>query len=206
MSEGVEVSFVMPCLDEAETLEACISAAQRCIESHGLAGEIIVADNGSSDGSQEIARRCGARVVDVKERGYGAALMGGFEAATGRYLVMGDADESYDFAEVMPMIELKLLRTFVLVRKTSVIIPMDEGDFLTSKIGRSFRYSKELPPYGSDTISKFPEGPITVRIQSMTCWGPPWNPLWTLKELCMRTVSPSVSPMVRNLCSSCDDV
>ena len=105
MSEGVEVSFVMPCLDEAETLETCISAAQRCIESHGLAGEIIVADNGSSDGSQEIARRCGARVVDVKERGYGAALMGGFEAATGRYLVMGDADESYDFAEVMPMIE-----------------------------------------------------------------------------------------------------
>jgi len=100
-----EVSFVMPCLDESETLEGCIEAAKRCISEHGLQAEIIIADNGSTDGSQEIARRCGARVVAVVERGYGAALMGGFDAARGRYLVMGDADQSYDFGEAFDMIE-----------------------------------------------------------------------------------------------------
>jgi glycosyltransferase involved in cell wall biosynthesis len=103
--EEIEVSFVMPCLDEAETLEGCIDAAMRCIREHGLQGEVVIADNGSTDGSQEIARRCGARVVDVAERGYGAALMGGFEAARGRFLVMGDADQSYDFGEAFAMIE-----------------------------------------------------------------------------------------------------
>ena len=101
----LEVSFVMPCLDESETLEGCIEAAKRCISEHGLRAEIIIADNGSTDGSQEIARRCGARVVAVAERGYGAALMGGFEAARGRFLVMGDADQSYDFGEAFGMIE-----------------------------------------------------------------------------------------------------
>lgn len=101
----LEVSFVMPCLDEAETLEGCIENAKRCISLHGLRAEIIVADNGSTDGSQQIAVRCGARVVPVSERGYGAALMGGFEAARGRYLVMGDADQSYDFGEAFGMIE-----------------------------------------------------------------------------------------------------
>jgi glycosyltransferase involved in cell wall biosynthesis len=101
----LEVSFVMPCLDESETLEGCIEAAKRCISEHGLQAEIIIADNGSTDGSQEIARRCGARVVSVVERGYGAALMGGFDAARGRYVVMGDADQSYDFGEAFGMIE-----------------------------------------------------------------------------------------------------
>ncbi|MBI4538652.1 MAG: glycosyltransferase family 2 protein [Gemmatimonadetes bacterium] len=95
----------MPCLDEAATVERCIRAAQRCIERHGLAAEIIVADNGSRDGSQAIAARAGARVVSVRDRGYGNALLGGFEAARGRWLIMGDTDESYDFAEAMPMIE-----------------------------------------------------------------------------------------------------
>jgi hypothetical protein len=103
--EEVEVSFVIPCLDEAETLEGCIEAARRCIRKHDLDGEILVADNGSRDGSPEIARRGGARVVHVAERGYGAALMGGFDAARGRYLVMADADGSYDFEESMPLIE-----------------------------------------------------------------------------------------------------
>jgi glycosyltransferase involved in cell wall biosynthesis len=103
--DEIEVSFVMPCLDESETLEACIESAKRCISDHGLRAEIIVADNGSTDGSQEIATRCGARVVPVSQRGYGAALMGGFEAARGRFLVMGDADESYDFGETFGMIE-----------------------------------------------------------------------------------------------------
>ena len=102
---SVEVSFVMPCLDEAETLEGCVAAAKRCITANRLDAEIIIADNGSLDGSQEIARRCGARVVSIRERGYGAALNGGFEAARGRYLVMGDADQSYDFEEAIGMIE-----------------------------------------------------------------------------------------------------
>lgn len=103
--EDIEVSFVMPCLDESETLEGCIEAANRCISDHGLRAEIVVADNGSTDGSQDIARRCGARVISIAERGYGAALMGGFDAARGRFLVMGDADQSYDFEEAFGMVE-----------------------------------------------------------------------------------------------------
>jgi hypothetical protein len=99
------VSFVLPCLDEAETLEACLEGVRRTIRAHDLDAEIIVADNGSRDASVEIATRCGARVVHVAARGYGAALRGGFAAARGRYLVMGDADQSYDFAEAWPMIE-----------------------------------------------------------------------------------------------------
>lgn len=90
----------MPCLNEAETLERCVRRAVETLDSCGLAGEVIVADNGSTDGSQEIARRSGARVVPVPERGYGAALLGGIAAARGRYVVMGDADDSYDFGDV----------------------------------------------------------------------------------------------------------
>lgn len=101
----VEVSFVMPCLNEAETLEGCIDAAMACIRENHLAGEVIVADNGSTDSSQEIARRAGARVVDVSQKGYGSALMGGFAAARGKYLIMGDSDQSYDFGEAMKFIE-----------------------------------------------------------------------------------------------------
>jgi glycosyltransferase involved in cell wall biosynthesis len=101
----LEVSFVMPCLDEAETVEGCIRAAQACIERNGLSAEIIIADNGSSDDSREIARSAGARVVEVLRKGYGSALMGGIAAARGRYIVMGDADLSYDFSEAMPFIE-----------------------------------------------------------------------------------------------------
>jgi hypothetical protein len=103
--DAIEVSFVLPCLNEAETLEGCLREALRCIDEHGLAAEIIVADNGSTDGSQEIARRLGARVVAVPQRGYGAALMGGFDAARGRFLVMGDADLSYDFREAFALVE-----------------------------------------------------------------------------------------------------
>ncbi len=104
-SDSPEVSFVLPCLDEAETLEPCIRTIQQCITDANLDAEIIVADNGSSDGSREIATRLGARLVEVSDRGYGNALMGGFDAARGRFLIMGDADESYDFAEAFPMIE-----------------------------------------------------------------------------------------------------
>ena len=81
----------MPCLDEAQSLPLCIEKVQRVFEQEGIAGEIVVADNGSTDGSQNIARGMGARVVNVEQKGYGNALMGGISAARGRYLIMGDS-------------------------------------------------------------------------------------------------------------------
>jgi glycosyltransferase involved in cell wall biosynthesis len=96
----VELSVVMPCLNEADTLEDCIRAAEAGFAAAGVPGEIVVADNGSTDGSVEIAKRLGVRVVHVERRGYGAALMGGIAAARGRAVLMGDADRSYDFAEL----------------------------------------------------------------------------------------------------------
>ncbi len=92
-----ELTVLMPCLNEAETLATCIRKAQRFFEKSGVKGEILVADNGSTDGSQEIALAEGARVVPVSRRGYGAALIGGIEEARGKYIIMGDADDSYDF-------------------------------------------------------------------------------------------------------------
>jgi GT2 family glycosyltransferase len=100
VDDRLEVSIVMPCLDEAETLRSCIEEARGFLRRHGVAGEIVVADNGSTDGSREIATDCGARVVDVPTRGYGAALQAGIAAARGRYVVMGDADGSYDFGHL----------------------------------------------------------------------------------------------------------
>lgn len=94
----LELSIVMPCLNEAATVAACVAAARSFVIRSGLSAEILVADNGSTDGSRDLARAAGARVVAVSERGYGAALMGGIRAARGRYIVMGDADLSYDFA------------------------------------------------------------------------------------------------------------
>ena len=103
--ETPELSIVMPCLDEAETLATCIEKARRFLDAHAVAGEIIVADNGSTDGSQAIARRLGARVVDVPERGYGSALHGGITAARGRYVILGDSDDSYDFSDLGAFLE-----------------------------------------------------------------------------------------------------
>ncbi len=95
----------MPCLNEAETLETVISKALSCIEENRLSAEIVVANNGSTDGSQDIAGRLGARVVSVAERGYGCALRAGIEAANGRLVIMGDADDSYDFSAFFPFIQ-----------------------------------------------------------------------------------------------------
>jgi glycosyltransferase involved in cell wall biosynthesis len=100
-----EVSIVMPCLNEAETLQICIEKAQSALRRSGIKGEIIIADNGSSDGSRELALSCGAQVVPVERRGYGAALMGGIAAAAGEYIIMGDADDSYDFTQVPAFVE-----------------------------------------------------------------------------------------------------
>ena len=101
----VELSIVMPCLNEAETLAVCVKKAKAFIAEHGLVGEVIVADNGSTDGSQQIANALGARIVHVPDRGYGAAILGGIAAAKGRYVAMGDADDSYDFGALMPFVE-----------------------------------------------------------------------------------------------------
>lgn len=97
MDAEVELSIVMPCLNEAETLAVCLSKAQRFLERSGIQGELVVGDNGSTDGSQQIARSFGARVVDVPLRGYGAALYGAIVASRGTYCIMGDSDDSYDF-------------------------------------------------------------------------------------------------------------
>jgi glycosyltransferase involved in cell wall biosynthesis len=96
----LELSIVMPCLDEAATIAACITKAQASIERLGIRGEVVIADNGSTDGSRELASALGARVIDVATRGYGAALQDGIRAARGRYVIMGDADDSYDFGDL----------------------------------------------------------------------------------------------------------
>lgn len=106
--KDVDVSIVMPCLNESESLAHCIANAQealaRMMKCYGLSGEVVIADNGSTDGSQALARSLGARVVGVAQRGYGAALIGGFDDAHGKFLVMGDADGSYDFSDAVAMI------------------------------------------------------------------------------------------------------
>lgn len=101
----LEVSIVMPCLNESATVAACVHQALQAIAKVGTSGEVIVADNGSTDGSQEIARNAGARVVPVERKGYGSALLGGIAAARGRYILMGDADQSYDFGELPVFLE-----------------------------------------------------------------------------------------------------
>jgi glycosyltransferase involved in cell wall biosynthesis len=100
-----ELSIVIPCLNEVETVSNCVRKAVSWLESTVIFGEIIVADNGSTDGSVESSERAGARIVRVLEKGYGSALMGGIEAARGQYLIMGDADDSYDFSRLDGFIE-----------------------------------------------------------------------------------------------------
>ncbi len=114
-SDSVELSVVMPCLNEADTVAVCVEKALRAMKSADIAGEVIVADNGSTDGSCEIAAKLGARVVDVEAKGYGSALMGGIAAASGKYVLMGDADDSYDFLELPGFVE-KLRQGFDLVQ------------------------------------------------------------------------------------------
>ena len=104
-TDGVEVTVVIPCLDEAQSIAVCVEKAVRAMKDHGIAGEVIVADNGSTDGSQQLAERAGARVVLAERRGYGNALQAGIRAAAGDFIVMGDADDSYDFSELPRFVE-----------------------------------------------------------------------------------------------------
>jgi len=100
-----ELSILMPCLNEAETLATCIEKAQKALEDLNVRGEIVIADNGSTDGSPEIAFALGARVIHVAQKGYGSALLGGIKAARGKYIIMGDADDSYDFTNLGPFLD-----------------------------------------------------------------------------------------------------
>ncbi|WP_313115148.1 glycosyltransferase family 2 protein [Aequorivita sediminis] len=111
---NIELSIVMPCLNEAETLAVCINKAQSFFERENINGEVIIADNGSTDGSQKIATDLNATVVNVPQKGYGSALRGGIEAANGKYVIMGDADDSYDFSNLMPYV-IKLREGYDLV-------------------------------------------------------------------------------------------
>jgi len=110
----LELTILMPCLNEAETLEICIKKALKSLKENNIKGEVLIADNGSTDGSQEIAEKNGARVVNVPRRGYGSALIEGTKQAYGKYCIMGDADDSYDFSNIMPYVE-KLREGYELV-------------------------------------------------------------------------------------------
>ena len=136
-SSEIEFSIVMPCLNEAQTLLACITKAKKSIDQHQLKAEIIVADNGSSDGSQLIAKNNGTRVVNVKDSGYGAALCGGIAAAKGKYIIMGDADDSYNFSELTPFIE-KLREGFDLVMGCR--LPIGGGKIMPGAMPLKHRY------------------------------------------------------------------
>jgi hypothetical protein len=103
--QDVELTIVMPCLNEALTLGTCIQKALSALKKGNINGEVVIGDNGSTDGSQEIATKLGARVVPVAKRGYGAALQAGIAAAKGRYIIMGDSDDSYDFSNIDPFVE-----------------------------------------------------------------------------------------------------
>ena len=113
-ASSLELTILMPCLNEAETLGTCVSKAMEYLARSGVRGEVLVADNGSTDGSQAIAESLGARVVAVAERGYGAALISGIRSARGRFVIMGDSDDSYDFTSLDPFVE-KLREGFALV-------------------------------------------------------------------------------------------
>src|SRR5271169_158682 len=103
-ADSIELTILMPCLNEAETISICVEKAKSFLARNHVNGEVLVADNGSTDGSVALAEQDGARVIAVSERGYGAALRAGVAAARGRFVIMGDADDSYDFAQLDPFV------------------------------------------------------------------------------------------------------
>ena len=137
MTDAIGLTIVMPCLNEAETLAGCIEKAQLGIQRSGVRGEILVADNGSKDDSVLIAEKLGARVVQVKEKGYGNALRGGIQAASGKWIIMGDADESYDFSETDRFVK-KFQEGFELV--TGCRLPQGGGKILPGAMPFTHRW------------------------------------------------------------------
>lgn len=145
--EPLELSIVMPCLNEAETLGVCIEKTNSYLRDSGVNGEVVIADNGSTDNSREIAEELGARVVVVPEKGYGNALLGGIAAARSKYVIMGDADDSYDFLSLEPFVD-KLREGYDLVMgnrfkggiKPGAMPPLHRylGNPVLSGIGRLF--------------------------------------------------------------------
>ncbi|WP_229719359.1 glycosyltransferase family 2 protein [Winogradskyella schleiferi] len=136
MSNKPELSIVMPCLNEAETLAICIHKAQSFLEKNNVMGEIIIADNGSTDGSKAIAKSHNAIVIHAEQKGYGSALKAGIEAANGSYIIMGDADDSYDFSNLMPyLVELRNGKDLVMGNRFKGGIEKDAMPFLHQYLG-----------------------------------------------------------------------
>ncbi len=148
----LELSIVMPCLNEAETLATCIKKAQASLRELNIKGEVIIADNGSTDGSQDIANSLEARVVPVKAKGYGSALRGGILAARGKYIIMGDADDSYDFTNLGPFIE-KLRSGYDLVMGN--------------------RFKGGIKPGAMPPLHKYLGNPVLTAIGRILFWNPP---------------------------------
>ena len=133
---SVQISIIIPCLNEAKTVGICVAKATKALADNGVTGEIIVADNGSSDGSQKIAHEAGAKVVDVNQVGYGAALKGGILASNGQFIIMGDGDDSYNFLEIGVFIEeWKKGKAFVLGNRFKGGIEPDAMPFLHKYLG-----------------------------------------------------------------------
>lgn len=165
----MELTILMPCLNEALTLATCINKAKTFLETNNIDGEILIADNGSTDGSQDIAKELGARVVNIQEKGYGAALIGGCNNALGKYVIMGDSDDSYDFSNLMPFVE-KLREGYDLVMgnrfkggiEKGAMPPLHRylGNPVLSFIGRILYHSNikdfhcGLRGYNKDSIQK----------------------------------------------------
>lgn len=135
--EDLDITVLMPCLNEAETVSVCVGKAMRWLAGSGLRGEVLVADNGSKDGSQALAEAAGARVVAVAMRGYGAALQAGIDAARGRWVIMGDADDSYDWLET-PKFVAKLREGFELVQGCR--LPVGGGRVMPGAMPTSHRW------------------------------------------------------------------
>jgi glycosyltransferase involved in cell wall biosynthesis len=160
LQKKIELSVVEPCLNEADTLSICLDKYSRILKEHGITGEIIVADNGSTDGSPAIGEKCGARVIHVRERGYGKTLMGGIAAARGRFILMGDAGDSYDFFEIPKFLE-KLRAGHDLVQGCR--LPAGGGKVLAGAMPFSHRW------IGNPALSRLPRGWFRVPIHDIYC-------------------------------------
>ena len=141
----MELTILMPCLNESETLAVCIWKARRFLEENHIDGEVLISDNGSTDNSREIAAAEGSRVVMTPERGYGAALINGTKEAYGKYVIMGDADDSYDFLNLMPFLE-KLREGYDLVMGNRFAGGIEKG-----AMPFSHRYIGNLSRFQADT-------------------------------------------------------